>query len=47
MKPENNHTQKWTKRVGWLVLIWVVSVGALGIVAMIFRLLMKSAGLTE
>ena len=27
----------WWKRLGWLVLIWTLSVGLLGIVAMIIR----------
>ena len=26
----------WAKRVGWLALIWVGSVGALGVVALMF-----------
>lgn len=33
-------------RVGWLVLIWGASVAALGIVALVFRLIMLAAGLT-
>jgi hypothetical protein len=36
----------WPKRLGWLVLIWAGSVLALGVVAMVFRLLMNLAGLT-
>ena len=36
----------WLKRIGWLVLIWTLSVLALGIVAVVFRVLMKLAGLT-
>lgn len=36
----------WPKRIGWLVLIWTVSVLALGTVAYLFRLLMNLAGLT-
>ncbi len=36
----------WLKRIGWLVLIWTLSVLALGIVAILFRALMKLAGLT-
>jgi len=35
----------WWKRIGWLVLIWVGSVAALGLVAWLFRLLMRSAGM--
>ncbi len=36
----------WTRRIGWLVLIWVASVLALGVVAGIIRALMTFAGLT-
>ena len=36
----------WSKRIGWLVLIWTVSVLGLGAVAYLFRLLMNFAGLT-
>jgi hypothetical protein len=36
----------WLKRIGWLVLIWTLSVLALGIFALLFRGLMKLAGLT-
>jgi len=36
----------WLQRVGWLVLIWVASVAALGIVAGLFRIIMSLAGLT-
>ena len=36
----------WLRRVGWLVLIWIGSVAALGIVAVLFRLLMNMAGMT-
>lgn len=34
------------RRVGWLVLIWALSVLTLGIVASLFRVLMTLAGLT-
>jgi hypothetical protein len=37
----------WARRVGWLLLIWLVSVAALGIVAIGFRLIMGWAGLTR
>ena len=36
----------WLKRLGWLALIWAASVLALGVVALLFRLLMSAAGLT-
>lgn len=36
----------WLKRLGWLVLIWSLSVAALGVVSYGIRLLMHAAGLT-
>jgi len=46
--PDNTRAERpsWTRRVGWLVLIWTLSVLALGAVAGLMRLLMSSAGLT-
>jgi hypothetical protein len=38
--------QTWLRRVGWLVLIWSMSVLALAVVAFLFRILMALAGLT-
>lgn len=35
------------RQVGWMIVIWTMSVVGLGIFAMAFRLLMSSAGLTE
>jgi len=35
----------WAKRVGWLALIWVASVAALGVVALLIRLGMHAAGM--
>jgi len=35
----------WWKRIGWLLLIWLLSVGALGVVAFALKLLMHFAGL--
>ena len=37
----------WWKRIGWLLLIWLLSVGALGGVALALKLLMHFAGLTN
>ncbi len=36
----------WLRRTGWLVLIWAGSIAALAVVALLFRLLMKLAGMT-
>ncbi|WP_309559861.1 DUF2474 domain-containing protein [Rhizobium rhizogenes] len=36
----------WLRRIGWLVLIWVLSVISLAIAAAFFRLFMNLAGLT-
>lgn len=35
----------WLGRVGWLVLIWLLSVGALAIVASLLHLAMRAAGM--
>jgi len=35
----------WRKRVGWLVLIWLLSVAALGVVAAALKVIMRIAGL--
>lgn len=37
----------WLKRLGWLVLIWCLSVGALGLAALLMRWLMNAAGLNH
>jgi hypothetical protein len=38
--------RSWTRRIGWLILIWIASVTALAVVATLFRILMNAAGLT-
>ena len=35
----------WQKRVGWLVLLWLVGVGTLGLVALLLKFVMQLAGL--
>jgi len=35
----------WFKRVGWLVLIWALSVAALGVAAGLMRLFMHALGM--
>lgn len=37
----------WWKRIGWLLLIWLLGVGALTIVAFALKLVMRLAGLTN
>lgn len=37
---------RWLRRVGWLAAIWLASVGALALVALLFRWAMRAAGLT-
>ncbi len=39
--------RSWPRRIGWMGLIWAVSVMGLGIVAMLVRVLMGLAGLTD
>ena len=36
----------WFRRIGWLALIWVASVAALFVVALLFRVVLGWAGLT-
>lgn len=35
------------KRIGWLILIWICSVAALGVVALGMRLAMSLVGMTR
>ena len=35
----------WLRRGGWFLALWLVSVAALAIVALAFRLMMTAAGL--
>lgn len=46
MTPHNGSAPNWLHRIGWMALIWLASVLALGVVALLFRLLMRAAGLT-
>ena len=46
MASDGQDRKLWPRRIGWLVLIWIASVGVLAIVAVLFRLLMNMAGLT-
>ena len=41
------HARKWLSRLGWLLLIWVGSVAALGAAAWLMRGLMRAGGLTN
>jgi len=37
--------RKWLRRVGWLAAIWLASVTALYLLALVLRFLMKAVGL--
>ena len=37
----------WWKRVGWLLLLWLLGVGALAVVAFALKVLMRFAGFTN
>jgi hypothetical protein len=37
----------WGRRFGWLVGLWLAGVAALGLVALLLRVLMRLAGLTS
>lgn len=45
-RPTAPDNPSWMRRIGWLLLIWMLSVVALGVAAAFFRLFMKLAGLT-
>ncbi|WP_370677394.1 DUF2474 domain-containing protein [Pleomorphomonas sp. PLEO] len=45
MAAETTPRRQWLRRVGWLVAIWAGSILALGVVAMMFRLMMNLAGM--
>ena len=47
MKRPEQAPAGWGKRVMWLVLIWVCSIGALGIAAYAMRLVMRAAGMSN
>ncbi|QRQ83619.1 DUF2474 domain-containing protein [Cupriavidus oxalaticus] len=34
----------WLRRLGWLVLIWLASVAALGVAAWVLRIIMQGVG---
>ncbi|MGY1424651.1 DUF2474 domain-containing protein [Lysobacter sp. A289] len=38
--------RRWWSRIGWLALIWVLSVASLTLVALLLKLVMRSAGMT-
>jgi hypothetical protein len=44
--PMRSGHRLWARRIGWLVLIWTLSVIALAIVAMLLRTFMNLAGLS-
>ena len=44
--PPTNSRRETLRRIGWLILIWVCSVAALGIVALGMRLVMRMAGMS-
>jgi len=46
MREEKSGRPVWLKRMGWLVLIWCLSVVGLGAVAWLLRLFMQAAGLS-
>ncbi|EGQ7647024.1 TPA: DUF2474 domain-containing protein [Vibrio alginolyticus] len=37
--------KNWCRQWAWMIGIWVVSVAALGLVCMLFRVMMTAAGL--
>jgi hypothetical protein len=37
----------WAKRLGWLALIWALSVAALAVVALLLRMVMRGVGMAS
>ena len=37
--------RRWLSRVGWLIIIWLLSVAVLYVIAFLIRLLMTAAGM--
>ena len=37
---------RWRSRVGWLILIWAMSVAFMGLAAYLIKLLMRAVGLS-
>jgi hypothetical protein len=44
--PFGSAQRLWVRRIGWFIVIWMVSVIALALVAGLLRTLMSFAGLT-
>lgn len=44
--PDDGARVSWMKRIGWLIVFWILGVAVLGVVAGLLRLLMNAAGLT-
>jgi hypothetical protein len=45
--PQGSGQRLWARRIGWFIVIWMVSVIALAVVAALLRTLMRFAGLTS
>jgi hypothetical protein len=43
--PAGSPQRPWVRRIGWFIVIWALSVIALGIAATLLRALMQFAGL--
>jgi len=46
MPSPTEQRRSWWKKLGWLVLIWALSVAAIGVVSYVLRLFMHVAGLS-
>jgi hypothetical protein len=43
---DRNGFSPWWKRIGWLVLLWLLGVAAVAAVAVVLKVFMRLAGLT-
>ena len=37
----------WSKRIAWLVILWLLGVAVLGVTAIAIKVVMRAAGLTS
>ncbi len=45
-EPSSSRGKLWARRVGWLVVFWILGVAAVGAAALVLKLFMRAAGLT-
>ena len=44
-KHSSSNSERWIRRLGWMVVFWTCSVAALGVAAWLLKMLMRAAGM--